>query len=202
MRRLFTWDRSDYVFTRGATIATAAIVCVVSVGLPLWDWLRGNPLVGVVDTGSVDTPLPESLAAAEPGATLTWDGVVQLQIADPSAGLRLAALLPSLLVAALAVAIAVTLHRLIGAAEAGRPFAPATTRSLRTVGWLIFAGALLLPMIGGFADSLLILDAIDEQVSASYSLSLGWVALGLLVLLLAEIFRIGSRLADDVDGLV
>lgn len=40
------------------------------------------------------------------------------------------------------------------------------------------------------------------SVSASYGLNLAWIGLAMLVSSCCEVFRIGQRLADDVEGLV
>lgn len=203
MRKLFTWDRSDYVFTRGVTIAIPLIVAAVYVGLPLLDWLLGDPLVGIVDTDAIDTALPADLAPAGPGATLTWDGMVQFEIAEPSAWLRLVALLPGVMITAAGFAIAITFYRLVDATEAGQPFAQAIRRSLQITGWLSFGAALLVPLATSIADSFLLHEAIDGSVDrATYSLNLAWLGLSLFLLFLAELLRLGGKLADDVEGLV
>lgn len=200
------WDRTDYLFLQAAIVFAALIVTAVSVALPLWDWARGNPLFGFIETPAVDRQLPASLAAAEPGASLTWDGVIQVEVADPSAGLRLVNLIPGLLLSVAVIVVAAILYRLVVAAKAGRPFVPAAVRDLRIVAVVIFAASVLIPVAGAYAGSLLHTAAVANDVvfsvSASFGLNLAWIGLAMLVFVLAEVFRIGQRLADDVEGLV
>lgn len=200
------WDRTDYLFLQAAIVASALLVTAVSVALPLWDWARGNPVFGFIETPAIDHRLPASLAAAQPGASLTWDGVIQAEVADPSAGLRLVNLIPGLLLSVAVIVIATILYRLVVAAKAGRPFVPAAVRDLRIVAAVIFAASVLIPVAGAYAGSRLhaaaVADDVLFSVSASFGLNLAWIGLAMLVFVLAEVFRIGQRLADDVDGLV
>ncbi|MFT4011644.1 MAG: DUF2975 domain-containing protein [Nocardioidaceae bacterium] len=200
------WDRTDYLSLQAAIAFAALIVTAVSVGLPLWDWARGNPVYGIIETPAISHELPASLAAARPGASLTWDGVIQAEVADPSAALRLVNLIPGLLLSIAVIVVAAILYRLVVAARAGRPFVPAAVRDLRIVAVVIFAASVLIPVASAYAGSRLHTAAIADDalfsVSASFGLNLAWIGLAMLVFVLAEVFRIGQRLADDVDGLV
>lgn len=203
MARIFHWDRSDYRFFQGAIVLATVVVTLVAVGLPLWDWMRGNPLGAAVDTGVSDRPLPATLAAATPGAALSWDGVLMIEVAEPSTALRLAMLVPGVLLTLAAVVVAAVLLRLVVAARRQQPFNAAATRDLRIVAVVIFAAALLVPVAEGFAGQQLLHEAVERDDTAVYfAFSPGWIGLALLVLVLAEIFRIGHRLAEDVEGLV
>lgn len=205
MRTLLTWTRADYGVLQGVIIVFVAATALVTLGLPLWDWATGGPVQGVIDTGIQDArrPIPEAWAAPAPGATLTWDGSIQVELASPSVGDRLLLLIPGLLLVVIVVVVAILLLRLLAATRAGRPFTSATVRDLWILALVVLVGSVLVPAVGGLVNAEVFLDGIVTQVPfLLFVMNPAWLILALLLGLLAEIFRIGGRLADDVDGLV
>ena len=198
---LTRWTRSDYVISRVVLIAIAIAVPVASVGVVLWDWARGNPMTAPVRVDDT-APLPESLLTARSGARLEWDGTALAHLADPGTGVRVSALLAALVVAAVAVLSCLVLLRLLRQAQAGEPFGPGVQRGLRMLALLMLAAGLLWPTLSAFAAAEVIRAATDASVSPSLEINFIWVGVALLLLFLAEVFRIGARMADDVEGLV
>lgn len=198
---LTRWDRSDYLLTRAALVLVAVAVPVLSVGRLAWDWARGEAYAATVRLDT-DAPLPAALLAPRRGADLDWDGTVAVHLADPATSVRVTSMLAAVALSALVVIAVVVALRALGAAQSGRPFQARVQRGLRILALLALVGAIVLPTLGGMADAEVIRAATTEQVSPSMSISFVWIAVALLLMLLAEVFRQGEAMADDVDGLV
>jgi hypothetical protein len=100
------------------------------------------------------------------------------------------------------------LHRLCLAVERGEPFAPATFRGVRRVGWLLilfpavaWAGDLWMNSgVARFAKSHLAfagLQVRDNPIHADFNTTL--LVVGVLIFVLAEVFRRGSQLQQEAD---
>ncbi|MFE7404907.1 DUF2975 domain-containing protein [Isoptericola sp. NPDC057559] len=100
------------------------------------------------------------------------------------------------------------LWRLLAASAAGDAFSSRTVRLLRALGWLTIAAAVLAPALDHFTGA----HQVGGLHFASYGepvlepvgtegypggVSLAQVALGVLVLLVAEIFRHGAEIEDE-----
>ena len=201
LRTLLRVDRSDYLFTRALIALTGVVAPVLILCLRGWDWVAGNPI-------SLETRFEHSDALgpalpSAPGTTLTPAGLVRVEIADPSTQLRLLGLLTALAVAALLVAGAVMLLRVVQAAQTGRPFVLDSVRCLHGLAGLGFLATFVLPPLQGAYEGAVLNAATDSgEVAVSYVMSAFPLVFALAMLLLAEVFRGGLRMADDVEGLV
>lgn len=192
-------SRTDATITRAVLTAVAVIAPVVLVAVPAIDWLRGEPLTWAGSTGEGRT-----LDGAAAGASLTWDGQAQATIEDAGTGLWLGALATGLVLAAAVVAVALLLRYVVGQIRAGRPFTEGSLKALRTVGVVIAATSVVQPLVDGFATSAIMARAVagDDGFEVGFGFSPLWLLTGMLVLAVAEAFRSGLRLTQDVEGLV
>jgi Protein of unknown function (DUF2975) len=195
------FDRTDFRLTRGALALVAVVAPLVLVGLTVVDWLRGEPLAWSGDTGS--TGDLGGLVHAAGGATLTWDGAAEIRVSDASVGLWLAVLAPQLLLAAAVTTVALLLRHVVGEIQAGRPFTASSLRALRVTGVVVLVASVVVPCVSGLTTSAVVERAVDDDaLSVSVGFSPLWSLAGFLVLALAEAFRAGARLTEDVEGLV
>jgi hypothetical protein len=195
------FDRDDFLITRWALLGLAVLAPLLLLGRPLLAWILGDPLSWTGDTGaSADL---SGVVGAGDTAQVRWAGLADVRLDDARAGLWLLTLVPAALLSGAVCAVALLLHRLVGAIEAGTPFTPAGLTALRAVGIVIAAAAVVVPMAEGTANAFVMSEAVpDAVVGIGWTFDLPWMLAGLVVLALAEAFRVGTRLADDVEGLV
>jgi hypothetical protein len=194
------FDRTD---RWGLGILLAVVVAVtvfLEVVAPVVRWLAGeaHPLEVVTKVSAPGIPLP----LADDGA-----GLVEVLVPDPPAFLRLLDLVPGLLVSAMLLTGCWLLLRLMRTIAAGDPFHPANVRRLRLVAGFLVLGMPVVYVVDMAASGALLgrADAGGAwtDVTAAW-LDVPWAAAvsGMVVALLAEAFKAGSRLRDDVEGLV
>jgi hypothetical protein len=195
-------DRSDYVLTKLVLLAAPVVYALGSLLPHLLDWVHGSPLtwastVAMEDTGAA--PI-----AGLRGATAQLDGSVVWSVPDPSGLQRLLAMVPGLEVTVLVVLGAVCLWRLLTRIRGGDPFGRGALTSVRALAVLVLAYGVLVKTTRVLLD-FLITAPVKAEPSAYFRVEAGdfvAVVLGLLLLALAECFRQGARLRDDVEGLV
>lgn len=113
-----------------------------------------------------------------------------------------------------------TTRRLVGQVGAGSPFEPRSVGRLRRIGWglialnvwgwvaMVAAPPLLLAAINPVAGNYRILPSIAESVPGfqnarvDASLSIGLLAAGIIILVLAQAFRIGGDLRAENEAIV
>jgi Protein of unknown function (DUF2975) len=103
------------------------------------------------------------------------------------------------------VALAVILYllRIVRTLRRGDPFVPENARRLTSIALLVAVGGTLGNFVNHVAmDSLAQRSAASHIVAAVYSVSFLPLVIGLAVAFLAEVFRQGTRLREDVEGLV
>lgn len=103
------------------------------------------------------------------------------------------------------VAVALTLLVLrqliamVATVRAGDPFVASNAKRLKTIAWLLLGLQLISMVIGGIADSVST-PAHPVDLDAGFSVN-GWLAV-LLTFLLAQVFEVGARMRDDLEGTV
>lgn len=196
-RDWLAFDRSDrwgLGILLGLVFVAAAVVDVV---LPLLRW-----------AGSEGIPVPfvSEVTVPELDDAGTTYGVAQYDVtlADPTTGQRLLDLVPGLMTVGLIAAGCWLIIAVMGTIASGDPFVAANVRRLRRLAALLLIGPIVvffvdLPVNGALLSSV-DLGGLDPATF----LEPAWPAFvaGMVVALLAEAFKAGSRLRDDVDGLV
>ena len=127
-----------------------------------------------------------------------------VDLVDPSAGQRLLDLVPGVLGAVLVVLACGCIVLLLRTVAAGDPFAPVNVVRLRVVAAVLVLGVPVVDVLESVVGTVL-LDGLDfGSLALPFRLDIPWVPMlaGLVVAMLAEAFKTGSRLRDDVDGLV
>ncbi len=195
-----------------AAIPVLAGVLALGGAVSLLDGLRRDDVV--VPVRADFSRLPGGGASAPVPAAGLPDGSY-VEVRSPEQVLRVpgATVLERLLAGAdialigLAVLVgAVLLRRLLLTVAEGRPFAPGNARRLAVIAVLVGGVGTLAPALPDLAG-MLVLDRLDAVGPDSpYGFGVSFPLLPLLVtpvlLALAEAFRRGAELADDVRGLV
>ena len=91
------------------------------------------------------------------------------------------------------------LRRILAATARGRPFDPLNPRRLNALGWIIVCTALLSSLFQYIASrwALTIVEVISPPLSPLVELHIGWIVCGLLVLVLAAIWKEAVRMAEE-----
>lgn len=209
------WSRADSVATQ--TILALGMVLVGLTFLASLLWI--TPLLPAEGLGrfaqiTVHQPMgaPATVPDVEPvvdDVTIAEEPKMTLRFEDPSTLQRLMLVLSTLLTQAAALTILYLILRVLRSLDQGDPFVPANVRRIYTIALTMILAAILVPTADGFAGLFLQHGVVPEDgmVLVSFTLSLEsgpLVALlaGLLLAALAEVFRRGARMRDDVEGLV
>jgi len=91
------------------------------------------------------------------------------------------------------------LRRILAATSKGRPFDPANPRRLNALGWIILGTALLSSLSQYMASSwaLTKVEVTSPPLSPLVELNGGWIVCGLLVLVLAAVWKEAVRMAEE-----
>ncbi len=196
-RDLLTFDRYDRWGLVVLLGAVAIGVLAAQVVDPVVAWLRAEPLTtGVVSAVTV----PQLDAVGIGYGSASYD----VSVSDPNAGQRLLSLVPGVLLAVLVVTACWCIVLLLRTVASGDPFDPMNVTRLRIVAAALYIGVPVVYVLQALVDSL-VLGGLDlGGLDLSFRLEIPWVPMlvGLVVAMLAEAFKAGSRLRDDVDGLV
>jgi Protein of unknown function (DUF2975) len=198
------FSQVDDILTRLLLMALAAVTAVLAVGVPVAEWLRGEPLRWEATTASSGA-LPTSLASPGGGARLTWNGDSQVSLDHAGTGLWLLTLLPGLLLSLVVVIVVIQLLRVMSRLHRGIPFASASVGALRWIAVALLAGTGAVKITGSLANAAVVHRALPSSPISFTILSGGQVVLvvsGLVAAMLAAAFAQGQRLAAEVEGLV
>ncbi len=141
------------------------------------------------------------------GFALTGPVTAVLEVSEPTAGGRLWAFAPSLVLAVQVMVVGLLLFRVVRSLRTGDPFAPVNVRRIRVCAVVVLAGALLAAASRVFGYQA----AVDEAgralpgspaLEVVVDVPVTAVVLGLGLAAAAEFMRRGTALRDDVDGLV
>lgn len=194
-------------FDRADTIITGVVMLLASLGglwagvvSPALAWATGRPFTRTIDApdGAALRSNPGSDAVAESAAAT---------IPSPDAPLWIARLIEGGLHAALLVAILWLLWGIIRSVTHGRAFDRANVARLRWLAGLLILGAALCGSVSGVVsgmtqNAVFVHPGTTVMFEASFHWHLLAIGAGLLSACLAEAFRRGARLEDDVEGLV
>lgn len=194
-------------------------------------WVAAALLSLASDTTTIDVPVSPTVVKVPDGVTLDATATYEVGTFDrlsvgvtglpPATRLMLAA--APLLWAATTASVALVVLRLVRSIRAGDPFAVGS-RALRTTGWIVLVGGSLATWVRNVGDWMASRDlfqlrgwsgagttvdvsdlsALGWPDAASLSLDLPWAALtvGIVLALLAAVFRHGEQLRSDTEGLV
>ena len=187
------WSRVDQVLLEGIlwVLPAAALLQVAVDGVRA---LRGRPL-------RVTGELPDDVVRSTDVVTGPFTGTVVVQ--DPTGTQYGWDLVPSVVLLVLAVVVARLLLGVVRSLRLGDPFTAANARRLAMLSVVVIVGGVFLPFVQQVALEG-VLDPLLADGPRTWRLDLAlWPALtGVLVGFLAEVFSRGTRLREDVEGLV
>jgi hypothetical protein len=196
-RDWLAFDRTDRI---GLTILLGAVgagTLLSTVGASVQRWIAGDPI-----------PLPLSTTITVPeldrAGVHYGTGDYAIDFSDAGIGARVLDLLPGVLTSAVVIGCIILFLRFMVPVGAGQPFAPAQVTRLRAIGFALMLGLPVAALARTAIDGSLIGSMDLGGLEPAFTLSLPWLpmTLGLVAALLAEAFKVGSRLSDDVEGLV
>ncbi len=178
------------------------------VGLAVLAALVG--LVGGFNAGfTVQVPadvLPELTSVhpdvLDPGAHLSADGTVGVEITDPSVGQSLALALGWMPALAMTVVALILLLRLVRDARRHGPFTTATVHRLRAVAVVALVGGPLGIAAEAVSNALLTRSVLSTGGDVAPHVTFEWLLLGLGFLAVAEVVRTGLALRSELDEVI
>lgn len=202
-------DQLHWILLRGTLLLLSA-GGLLGVPLILFQVWHGDSLSwqGDVDFG---TEMPQRVVHTAPQVEGTWDGKLMVWMPHASWTLRLLAVLPDLLLALVVGYVAFVLLLMVMNVQERRPFAGSSAAMLQSAAGAIALGAVAVPFSRAWANekimnSALVVDRSMGQSRVGFDLDIStvlvWLLVSLLVAAAAKAFREGSRLAEDVEGLV
>jgi hypothetical protein len=128
---------------------------------------------------------------------------MQLSFWNPTTLDRLAYAGPSLLTVVLTLIVLFLLYRIVVTIERGEVFSKTNAVRIRWIAAAVGIGGVAAQLIEFWAHrSMIARSAASGLVEAQLHFSAAPLLVGALILVLAEIFRLGVRLRHDVEGLV
>jgi hypothetical protein len=201
-------NRIDRVVLRGTLtmlLFTAPLALISSV----LNFLQDRTVYWTVQSAGVSgRRLPPEFGTPEPGTSADLMTRLNVSIPQPPGWLWWLVTLPDLLLAVALSAVGFLLLRTLLDPYDGQPFLRASVRRIRLVAGVIAIASVLVPVtraIGGSLVSHRVLPEDADSFWRSWDIlgsTVVWLVVALLVLAIAEAFSIGSRLAEDVEGLV
>ncbi|MFE9171061.1 DUF2975 domain-containing protein [Streptomyces kebangsaanensis] len=202
------WSRADSRLLEAALGLAAALVGVFGTLIPA---LGVAGLVDPVDTRKVEvetgtatwTPGAVTDAAAEHGMTLTGTHQAELVLADPDLSERLSLAVPELTGSLFLLLILVLLLQMARTLRDGDVFVPENARRLSVMGLTVLLQAVVSPVLTAATTQALVGGTpLADHIPFSATFSGAYVLLAFLVLALGEVFRRGTKLRADTEGLV
>jgi hypothetical protein len=199
-------ERIDRILLRG-TLLLIVLAGPASVVLTVVAFFRDRSVHWTTKTGEFGMAVPGYLGDPLPGTAASAQGNLSVSIEKPSAGLWWLDALPDLLAAVTMTVVAWILLRLVLDTYVGKPFVAKSARGLRTIALVLAVAAFAIPISGAVANTRImprVFPNADPTFGSSWQVAttVTWLLVAVLVLAIAEAFRIGSRLAEDVEGLV
>lgn len=189
---------ADHRGLRALLWATALVVFALEVIAPVVAGIVRDPIRTTFHTDVTVDGLAPGVTVANPVDAL-------VVIADPTVSQRVLVALPSALVAVAVLVVVRLLLGLLGDLRGGEPFTVANVRRLRGIAVVVGAGAIVFSAAEALCNFVLVSDGalgVGARQVFELSLPFAFLAVALALAAIAEAFRVGVRLRDDVDGLV
>ncbi|MGC9537138.1 DUF2975 domain-containing protein [Streptomyces sp. UG1] len=200
------WSRTDNRLLEAALGLAALLVGVFGVLIPA---LGVAGLIDPMDTREVEaettTRVPGSVTGAVAGHGMTLVGTHQagLVFAEPAVGQRLLLALPEIIGSLLLLLILALLLQMARTLRGGDVFVPMNARRLSVIGLTVLVQAVLSPVLSALTTEALVSGTpTADQIPFSATFTGEYVLLAFLILALGEVFRRGTKLRADTEGLV
>ena len=193
----------DWSVTRADRVVMRLLLVLAGVAMglqwvvgPLYSWITGGALLlSSVPAASSD---PVTLGSGVRVDQTTYD----LLLSDPTAGERLVALLPGLVLLGVTLGGIRVAWGILRDLAAGELFVRRNVTRLRVLGVLLILGWGLAVLADGAIGPILVADRLDGPSAVTLTLSVPAVLAGLAVAVVAEALAAGVALREDADGLV
>ncbi|MFJ2392317.1 DUF2975 domain-containing protein [Streptomyces sp. NPDC087843] len=200
------WSRTDNRRLEAALGLATLFVGVFGVLLPV---LGTVGLIDPVDTREVKaettTRVPGTVTdtVAGHGMTLTGTHRADLVFAHPDLSQRLLLALPEVIGSLLLLVVLALLLQMAGTLRGGDVFVPNNARRLSAIGLTVLVQAVLSPVLPALTTEALVSGTpMADQIPLSVTFTGEYVLLAFLILALGEVFRRGTKLRADTEGLV
>lgn len=200
------WSQTDSRLLEAALGLAVLLVGVFGALLPA---LGVAGLMDPMDTREVEAETATRVlgtvtdAVTGHGMTLTGTHRADLVFANPDLGQRLLLALPEIVGSLLLLLILALLFKMARTLRGGDVFVPVNARRLSVIGLAVLVQALLAPVLPALTTEILVNDTpMAEQVPFSITFTGDYVLLAFLILALGEVFRRGTKLRADTEGLV
>lgn len=133
-----------------------------------------------------------------------YESALRIDLEHASTSLALVTILPTVILALAVALVGFLLLRVFHETDAGRPFFDSSATRLRAISWVVAVTAILVPIASAQADREVLAAALPKVDAAGVNglQMVTWLVVALVVRVIAEAFRIGTRLRDDTEGLV
>ncbi|MEW2222510.1 DUF2975 domain-containing protein [Streptomyces sp. NPDC006990] len=201
------WSRTDSRLLEAILGLAVVLVGVFGVLLPALGvvGLREGPVDTVEVEPETAARIPEKVSAAVAGHGMTLTGTRQAELvfADPGPGQRVLLALPEVVGSLLLLLVLVLLFKVARTLSGGDIFVPANARRLSAIGLTVLVQAVLTPVLPALTTEMLVHGSpMAEQIPFSVTFTGEHVLLAFLVLALGEVFRRGTKLRADTEGLI
>jgi len=200
------WSRTDNRLLEAALGLAALLAGVFGILLPA---LGVVGLIDPVDTREVKvettTRVPGTVADAVAGHGMTLAGTHQadLVFAHPDLSQRLLLVLPEIIGSLLLLLVLALLLQMARTLRGGDVFVPKNARRLSAIGLTVLVQAVLSPVLPALTTGALVSGTpMADQIPSSITFTGEYVLLAFLILALGEVFRRGTTLRADTEGLV
>ncbi|MEV6836719.1 DUF2975 domain-containing protein [Streptomyces sp. NPDC051133] len=200
------WSRIDSRLLEAALGLAALLAGVFGVLLPV---LGVVGLIDPVDTREVKvettTRVPGTVTDAMAGHGLTLTGTHQanLVFAHPDLSQRLLLALPDIIGSLLLLVVLALLFQMARTLRGGDVFVPSNARRLSAMGLTVLVQAVLSPVLPALTTAALVNGTpMADQIPSAITFTGEYVLLAFLILALGEVFRRGTKLRADTEGLV
>ncbi|WP_328355613.1 DUF2975 domain-containing protein [Streptomyces sp. NBC_00445] len=200
------WSGSDSRLLEAALGLAAVLVGVFQVLIPALG------VVGVIDPmntreieAATTTRVADTVTDAVVGHGMTLSGTHQadLVFTGPDLGQRLLLALPQIIDGLLLLLILAVLLQMARTLRGGDVFVPMNARRLSVVGLTVLVQTTLAPVLLALTTQILVSGTpMADQIPSSATFTGEYVLLALLILALGEVFRRGTKLRADTEGLV
>ncbi|MEU7314439.1 DUF2975 domain-containing protein [Streptomyces sp. NPDC007083] len=201
------WSRTDSRLLEAILGLAVVLVGVFGVLLPALG--VAGLREGARDTLEVEPEtaarIPEAVSEAVTGHGMTLTGTrrAELVFADPDRGQRLLLALPEVVGSLLLLLVLVLLLKVARTLRGGDIFVPANARRLSVIGLVVLAQAVLNPVLPALTTEMLVSGSpVAEQIPFSVTFTGEYVLPAFLILALGEVFRRGTKLRADTEGLI
>jgi len=192
-------------FDRPDRVGLLALLWIVALGafvqwvvVPAVNWAKAGPIHGTVQADV-------EVRGLTTGAIVDSPTGIGVSFADPTAAQRALAAMPGLLTFAVVLFVVWLLTGLLRDLGSGEPFTTRSVLRLNLIALTVGLGAAVVTVANVVAELGLNDAVLSDEVSTRaflVDMPFGFLGAMLVIAAIAEAFRHGVRLRDDVDGLV